>query len=483
MKIAELLDLLPSGTFVEFRGDSDTEFEGLTVRFTGRVVKNRFCLMLTRSWESESKVKKYFSPDVSFAQHIAVARKRGAAGFILPREYMDDPAVDGCNVVFVDDTTDFVFESVGAIRCSEHAGRITAVTGSAGKSTTKMMITHALQELVPREEIYSPANDQNIEVTVLGHMSVNHKYPHSVLEVAGSALQRFRRRSFSVSADVSIVTSISEAHLDYMKNTKTVAEVKSDLFLSPPPAGTAIVNLDAMHSDILVRRAIQDGRQLVTYGEAPEATIRLRDYDIITGTVIAEFGEERMEYVVGARGKHMALNSLAVIATLRAHGFREWRKAVESLSTFQALSGRGEVVNIRLEKGTVMMIDEAYNANPASMRATIKSFDEMQPRNSGRKIAVLGDILELGPDSAQIHLELVKHIKEAGFDQVHFVGENMLKVSEAMTGGGFAVRHWTDLDLLTNELRLELRDNDAILLKSSKGTGLHKVVSALRSDV
>lgn len=479
MNISELISLLPDDSAGDYRGDRDIDFGGLTVRFSGGRVNGRFCVMLTDSWGSKKVVRKYFSPEMSFADHIASARKNGAAGFVLPREFVDNPAIEGCNVFFVEDTTDFAFTAVAAIRHSDRAGRITAVTGSAGKSTTKSMITHSLKALVPSEEIYSPGSTQNIEASILGHMSVNHRYPNSVLEVAGSAFHRFRRNGFVVSADVSIVTSISEAHLDYLKDTETVADIKSDIFHSPPPAGTAIINIDTQHSSALVRRAVRAGRQLVTYGESPEATIRLRDYDISTGAVTAEVGDELVSYTVGARGRHMALNSLAVIATLRAHGFREWRRAVASLASFEALSGRGRPIEFSVEGGTVTMIDESYNANPASMRAAIETFRAMQVNGSGRRIVVLGDILELGSEAEAIHLSLVDLLAAARFDQVHLVGEHMQKVREALVDREFEARHWTDLDALTAELRSSIRAKDAILLKSSNGTGLHTVVSAL----
>ncbi|MGO2859780.1 MAG: UDP-N-acetylmuramoyl-tripeptide--D-alanyl-D-alanine ligase [Brevibacterium sp.] len=424
-------------------------------------------------------MKKYFPPEVSFADHIATARHSGAAGFILPHEFVDDPVVEGCNVIFVEDTAKFAFAAVTAIRNSDRAGKITAITGSAGKSTTKSMITHALKDLVPSADVYSPGSTQNVEVSILGHTSLNHMYAHSVLEVAGSAFLRFRRNGFAIASDVSIVTSISEAHLDYLKDTETVAEIKSDIFRAPPPAGTAIINLDTLHSSILIHRAVRAGRQLVTYGESPDATIRLRDYDITTGLVSAEIDDELITYTVGARGKHMALNSLAVIATLRAYGFRDWRRAIASLSSFEALSGRGKPIDLSVDDGTVTLIDESYNANPASMRATLETFHETPQANAGRKIVVLGDILELGSEAESIHLGLADLLKEARFDQIHFVGEHMQKLGAVLSDRGVENRHWADLDALVAQLKSDLRADDAILLKSSNGTGVHTVVSAL----
>ncbi|SMX81605.1 Mur ligase family protein [Brevibacterium aurantiacum] len=479
MQISELLSLLPDDTAGDYRGDPGADFNGLTVRFSGKRVRGKFCVMLTESWGSAKAVKKYFSPEVSFAKHIASARRNGALGFVLPREFADDPAVAGTNAFFTDDTANFAFTATTAIRNSASAGRITAITGSAGKSTTKSMITHALKQLVPSEDIYSPGSTQNVEASILGHMSMNHRYPHSVLEIAGSAFHRFRRNGFAPSADVSIVTSISEAHLDYLSDTATVADIKSDIFRDPPPAGIAVINVDTLHSDILVRRAVRAGRQLVTYGQSEGATIRLRDYDIATGSVTAEIGDELLSYTVGARGRHMALNSLAVIATLRALGFRDWRRAVASLATFEALDGRGKSIELNVAGGVVTMIDESYNANPASMRAAIETFNDMRAGRSGRKIAVLGDILELGSEAESIHLSLVDLLEAAQFDQVHLVGEYMGAVGEALADRGVETAHWTNLDHLIAALRAGLRADDEMLFKSSNGTGVHLVVSAL----
>lgn len=479
MNIAQLISLLPEGTAGEYCGDVGVEFRGLTVRFDGRRLNGKFVVMLTNSWGSKRDLSKYCPPENNLSQNISLARENGAAGFVLPQEYRGNLAVKDLNCFFVKDTTAFTFAVAHHVRRGGQAAKVIAITGSAGKSTTKAMITHALRDLVPKNGIYSPGSSQNIEASVLGHLSMNHRFQYQVLEIAGSAFRRFRRNGFSVSPDISIVTSISEAHLDYLKSTKNVAEVKSDIFNSPPPNGTAIINLDTLHSDVLVRRAVRAGCQLVTYGESPEATIRLLDYDLVAGIVIAAVGEEVFTFTVKARGKHMAQNSLAVIAVLRAYGFRDWRRAVATLASFNALSGRGEQLVVNLPGGSITLIDETYNANPASMRAAISTLRGLQVSDSSRKVAILGDILELGEESASLHLDLVETIDNAQFDQVHFVGKNMTKVHEKFSLTNSNSLHWDDIEALGEALKGTLREGDIVLLKSSNGTGLNRIVSKL----
>lgn len=479
MKVSELISLLPSDLGFEYNGHSDLIFRGLSVRFEGRPLKDKFAVMLTSSWGPMRIVNRLFAPDKTIAEHLSEAERYGAAGFVLPMEYRNDVALEGRNFFFVRDTTQFAFAVMKAIQASHQVGRITAITGSAGKSTTKSMISHALATLIPKRNIYSPGSTQNVETSMLRHMSVAHRFDHLVLEVAGSAFRTFEQNAFDVSADVSVVTNISEAHLSYLKSLENIAEVKSKIFNSPPPGGTAVVNLDTPCADILVRRAVQAGCQLVTYGESPEATIRLVDYDSEQGVVTAAFGKRRLTYSVGARGKHMAVNSLAVIAVLRAHGFKDWERALESLASFEPLKGRGQRATVSTATRSFSIIDESYNANPASMRAAIGAFVDEPVAEGSKKIAVLGDILELGDESDSIHRGLLDTVAAANFDRVYLVGEQMGHLHEDLSERDPNVSHWHDLDALIDEIKTSLGEGDAILVKASNGTGLHRLVTEL----
>ncbi|MDR8018916.1 glutamate ligase domain-containing protein [Nesterenkonia aerolata] len=169
----------------------------------------------------------------------------------------------------------------------------------------------------------------------------------------------------------------------------------------------------------------------------------------------AQIGQEQLVYTVGADGRHMALNSLAVIATLRSYRLRNWRAGVDAQSTFGALKGRGETTVIQtFEGGEVTLIDEAYNANPGSMRASLRALaDRPRLTSEGRKVAVLGDILELGSHAHELHLELAEDILVAAPNELHLFGENMGALHHELAKRGAISRHYDDLDDLTTTVR------------------------------
>src|SRR5699024_3019357 len=195
---------------------------------------------------------------------------------------------------------------------------------------------------------------------------------------------------------------------------------------------------------------------------------------------VIESGGVRTEVTIGAVGKHMAVNSLAVLATLRALGIPDWTAALSSLSTFQALTGRGATTSVGLPGGQVTVIDESYNANPASMRAALAALAD-RPVEGGRRIVVLADMLELGAHAADIHRSLAPALETLADAQVHLVGENMAALFEAVQGRLPAVQHWESTDALRPILLADLRPGDVLLLKGSNGMDLASVVKALQA--
>lgn len=483
MRVRTLISALPSDTRFDYQGDEETVFGGISVNHRSTEVSQRFFAMTPRTLRRLPQ-REDEGWDAAFANVVRRMRRGGVNGFICPLDMRGHSALEGLNCFFVEEPYAFVLRAVSSVRDSRGARRITAVTGSAGKSTTKQMITHALTAIEAAKRIQSPPNPQNLFISLVGHLSRSHLYGHSVLEVAGSCLQEMEHLDFSVSADVSIVTSISEAHLNYLRNLEGVARYKANIFRAPPAGGTAVINLDAPHSDLLVRRAVSEGCQLVTYGESEEATIRLVDYDAITRTVTARVGREELTYVVGAHGRHMALNSLAVIATLRAYRLSRWREGVASLESFAPLTGRGEITEITTPEGVpVTLIDEAYNANPGSMSASLRSLAERPAPEGGRKIAVLGDILELGSQAETLHIGLADAVEATSADELHLFGEHMGALHRRLTERGIASTHYEDLPSLTRGIRSTLRPGDLVLVKSSHGTGLHALVSELKAEI
>lgn len=478
MLVSDIIAALSAEVAVDYQGDVDIQFRGTALKSNTRGLRRRFFVLVDDSW-SERSNRAFRNEGVSAEQEIERAFETGAVGIVCSSKLRGSPTLEGRNAFFVEDTYDFAFRLVETVRASLEAQRITAITGSAGKSTTKAMVTHALRALGD-DRVLAASGNQNLASHLTWQLSRAHRHSHVVAEVAGSALLTFQDHSFAVSADVSVVTSISEAHLDYLHDLENVARFKSDLFQRPPAGGTAVVNLDAPHSELLVRRAVKEGCQLVTYGESPEAAIRLVDYDPSTRQVLVDVGQERLQYTVGAEGKHMAMNSLAVIAVLRAHRIKDWRAGVKSLESFEALGGRGQVSKVVLESGAeITLIDEAYNANPDSIRAALDQLSTRTVPAASRRVAILGDVLELGAQGPEIHRGLADAVVGAKLDEVHLFGEHMKSLYEAVASELPQARHWETLEAMTTEAMNMLQSGDVVLVKASGGTGLKDFVKGL----
>ncbi len=480
MQIRNLMaKLAESGIACSYVGSDDESFEKL-VLYTKQIVKGDFLVIVDKSWDpSASKLFKRVVGNVG--KFVGEALTAGVSGFVCSAETAAHPSLRNANVISTAEPLDLLVGMAKVFRDAPERARLTAITGSAGKSTTKAMLAHALAAADEGVRIYSPPSPQNIFRSLLTHMTCLHSYDHAVLEIAASCLNICARYDFTLEADVAIVTAISEAHMDYLGTLEGVARVKSQIFNRQKPGGTAIINADTPYAEVLIQQAVDQGCELITYGENPNATIRLLDYEPKTKKVDVGIGQERLTYTLSADGKHMAINSLAVIATLRCYGLPNWEKGVQALSTFEALKGRGEVTTFSPSVDvTVELIDEAYNANPASMRASLRMLSERSLKEGGRRIVVLGDMLELGSDAQEIHNKLALPLAEFPPDLIHLYGPQMRGLYEILCERDVDVRHWSSVTSLHKALRLEARDGDLLLVKSSNGTGLNKLVTRLQ---
>lgn len=482
MKVSTLIELLDrdSDTEFEYFGAVDVEFPGLEIRARRPAVKGRFGLLLDSNW-SEKRWRRYGYVQNTVPSIIARSLMRGAVGFVVPQELYTaevEKSLSQQNYFLVEDSLEFVLEVARVCRDEELDVPLTAITGSAGKSTTSAMLTHALAG-AGIHDVLSSEDNQNMFEAVACQLTQAPHHSHAVIETSSVACRFFQRRNLSLAADVSVVTSIGDAHTEMFGSVRNIALAKAGVFDNPPPAGTAVICLDTEFASLLVKRAYEAGRQVITYGESPNAAIRLVKYDQTSGKVVAAIGNEQLSYTVGAEGRHMALNSLAVVAVLRAHRIRNWRKGIESLATFRPVQGRGETVKMAFPNGVrVSVINEAYNSNPASLCATLAMFSTKEVSPENRKVAILGDVLELGDSSAAIHKSLADPVRQATLDQVILFGPEMGVLHRELEDSGFDAPYFSSLDALTSSLPELLLDGDMVLAKASGGTGLKDWIKA-----
>lgn len=479
MKLQDFINMVEGECEFHFDGSYDDSFQGLS--YAVKKSNSKYWVIIMGGRFSESVKKKYGQAAKSLEELVVRCESLGINRFVAPMSMKGEGCLLGKQCIFVDDTNKFLYKTADLIRENITRGKLVGITGSAGKSTTKAILSHVLNKHLPQQSIFSPGINQNVASNVLCHMSKNHNYDYAILEVAASCLTRFKRRGFSLSPDIAVVTSISEAHLEYLGSLEGVAATKSEIFSQAPSDAVAVINCDTPHADLLMDRAMREGYKLICYGESDAADIRLEKFDFSKNEVEVNVFGEKVNYTMGPPGKHMAINSLAVIATMIGLKIEDWKDALQYFSSYKPLIGRGEIIKINMGRKELTIIDESYNANPASMSASLDLLKNYELSPEGRKIAVIGDIMELGQSSRPVHADLAKKISSSNLDKVFLVGEYVeeiwTRLPENIKGEIFS-----SVSGVYTRLRDELRDGDILLLKASNGIGLSKISSRLKSE-
>ncbi len=343
--------------------------------------------------------------------------------------------------------------------------KIVAVTGSAGKTTTKEILRLALSALGTTH--CSAASFNNHWGVPLSLASMPKSARYAVFEIGMNHFGEIRALVGFVRPHVALVTTIAPAHLEFFGTCEAIADAKSEIFEGLAPGGAALIPSDSPYAPRLIARAKQShAARVLTFGEAGDA--RLLSYD--DGHVRCEILGRPVEFHTGAPGRHIANNALgALLAVASLDG--DVLNAAAALRGFAPLKGRG----LRFGAGGIEVIDESYNANPASMAAALA----LLGASKGRRIAVLGDMREMGDDADAHHAGLAKPIEDARTDLVFLCGEHMKALWEKLPAsrrGGWAA---TSADLVP-ALKQALHPGDVVLVKGSNGTRLSVVIDALR---
>jgi UDP-N-acetylmuramoyl-tripeptide--D-alanyl-D-alanine ligase len=375
----------------------------------------------------------------------------------------------GVPILEVADTGEAIL-ALGRHARAQYTGKLIGVTGSAGKTTMVAMLAHAL---APYGAVAQTRFNANLpHGTAWNLASADWATPHTVLELA---IGRMRQNAELARPDVAVFTNILPAHLEYHRDLATIALRKSAVFEGMRPGGIAVLNRD-MHEWSAVRdRALAQGLEILSYGHGADAAFRLLHYDATSGEVHAQTPTGETRYRLGARGAHMALNSLAVAATLAALG-QEAAPGLETLAQFDSLDGRGAEWPLVVGHRRVTIIDDSYNANPGSMEAALRRLGEAQGRG---RVAVLGEMLELGPEAAAYHTALAPLIEACGIRQVHTVGD-LYEEFRARIGRHRHGLHVAQAEMLEPGLLAMLQDGDVVLLKGSHGSLIHRIAAQLR---
>jgi UDP-N-acetylmuramoyl-tripeptide--D-alanyl-D-alanine ligase len=281
---------------------------------------------------------------------------------------------------------------------------------------------------------------------------------------------------------VAIVTMVAAVHLEHFPSVGAIADAKGEIFSGLEPGGVAVINGDIEWTERLKAHAAKaKPSRIVTYGRAGACDVRLIELSLgedASEAKIDLFGKP-VSYRIGAAGEHWALNSLGVLAVIASLG-GDTQRAAADMETLSALAGRGARERIDSAKGAFDLIDESYNANPLSMAVAIATLGRTSPGPGGRRIAVLGDMLELGPTGGALHGDLAKPLAEHGIDLVFASGPLMnhlwARIAERQRGG-----YSSASSEIARAVADTVRAGDVIMVKGSNGSKMRVVVEALRS--
>ena len=373
----------------------------------------------------------------------------------------------------------FALERARAARARSQA-KIVGVTGSVGKTGTK----EALRLTLARQgETHASAASYNNHWGVplsLARCPASARY--GVFEMGMNHAGEIAPLTRLVRQQVAIITTVEPVHLEFLASLEAIADAKAEIFLGLEPGGAAVINRDNPQFARLEKSAKQAGvDRIVSFGEHARADARLLKCSLQSenSTVQARILGADVTYKLGAPGRHLVLNSLAVLAAVALVG-ADLALAALALAELQPASGRGSRIALDLPGGTVLLIDESYNANPASMHAALALLGHADVGALGRRIAVLGDMLELGPRGPDLHRELVAAILAHEIDLVFCCGPLMRALWEALPSsrrGGYAEAS-TGLE---PHVLSAIQPGDAVMVKGSLGSRMAPIVKALAS--
>jgi UDP-N-acetylmuramoyl-tripeptide--D-alanyl-D-alanine ligase len=409
-------------------------------------------------------------------EFVDAALKAGAGLAVIARERRAQFAADAPLLVVAD-----VLEALRDLARAARArceGKIIAVTGSVGKTSTKEALLIALSA---DGETHASAASYNNHWGVplsLARLPASAKY--AVFEIGMNHAGEITPLTQLVRPHVAIVTSIAPVHLEYFGTLKKIADAKAEIFSGVVPGGAAVINRDIRQYTQLAKAAQAAGiAQIVSFGASAKADARVKRQSLHAevSCVQAKILGHDVTYKIGAPGMHLVLNSLAVLAAVSLVG-ADLALSALALNNLKPAPGRGTRTTLMMPRGSALLIDESYNANPASMEAAIALLGQAPVGPQGRRIAVLGDMLELGAQGAALHRALAGPIQAAGVDLVYCSGPLMHALWEALpTGsrGGYAETSAA----LEPAVLAAIRGGDAIMVKGSLGSKMGPIVKAL----
>ncbi len=408
--------------------------------------------------------------------HVARAFEVGASAAVVSRVRAEALAAFG--PVFAVDDTLKAMERLGLAARARTSARIVAVTGSVGKTSAKEMLRAMLTASGATHASAASYNNHWGVPLTLARMPADTQF--GVFEIGMNHAGEITPLVRMVRPHAALITTIAPVHIEYLGSLEAIADAKSEIFLGLEPGGTAILNRDAPQFERLAAAAGARGAQVWTFGSSEGCDARLLGLEETEAgsRVSARILGRAKRFDLGAPGAHMAENALGALLAAAALG-ADLDACAAALAGFAPQKGRGERLLLPTPEGPVTVIDESYNANPASMRAALRLLGATRPGRNGRRIAVIGDMLELGPEGAAAHAALAADLAANHVDLLFGAGPLTRALYDAAPEAMRAA--WAERSsALVDKVADALRAGDVAMVKGSNGSRMGPLVAALR---
>jgi UDP-N-acetylmuramoyl-tripeptide--D-alanyl-D-alanine ligase len=416
-------------------------------------------------------------PNTDGHLHVGDALARGAAAAMVAGGWAGKQATDDMPLVIVEDT-DEGLNALGRAARERGKAHVIAITGSVGKTSTKEALARVLSEQAPTTATVGNLNNQWGLPLSMARMPAESIY--GVFELGMSHAGELAPLSKLLRPDVALVTTVESVHLEFFESEEAIADAKGEIFAGMGTGGAVVLNADNRHFERLKHLAKEVGiGQVFSFGASPGVDFHLIDWRIEDdgNHVEADFAGRRIRFHTGGAGRHWALIGVSVLGAAWLLG-ADLDKAAATLAGMYPPKGRGLQQRVPLPGGGAFtVIDESYNASPASMRAAIAVLGAI-PAAGGRRIAVLGDMLELGGSSPELHAGLASDMQAANVDLLFTCGPDMAELSAAVPPRMDAL-HADASKGLIGLLTETIRDGDVVTVKGSLGSRMAPVVEAL----
>jgi len=403
---------------------------------------------------------------------IENAIRKGAYGIIVS----DMKLANKYNGLFVKDTKK-ALKQIATFSRHRFKGTTIALTGSSGKTSTKHLLASSLKKFGKTH--YTQGNNNNLIGLTLTLSRLHYDYQYCVLELGMNNTGEIRELTEIAKPDIALITNVSNSHIENFKNEKEIAAAKSEIFLGLNENGIAIINLDNLWSEYLIKKAKKVSAKIHLFGHSKYANTKItRIIDEKEGSTISYDNKKwHLKYLNTTHARN-AIAAISVIKELKLCT----TTSSKIISHIKPLSGRGEKLIINFgHKYKTYVIDDSYNANPDSMKAALSNFYKTKSKfDTYKTILIIGDMLELGQNAKEMHLELIPMIKKINPSLLITIGAYSKKISDKL-GIQINCSSFLTMPPLLKKATQFIKPNQLILIKGSNGTGLWKLIPIFKN--